>query len=286
MATRRKKTGPKKKHKRRPTAKTSDRHALYQLAVQEPSADIAFIQRRFRKRNGRKALVLREDFCGTALMCAEWVRGKPTRTAHGLDLDQTTLDWGREQNLTPLGADAERVRLYRRDVLDDIGTKADATCAFNFSYCVFKERRQLLDYCRAARDGLSDDGGFFLDICGGLELGAEVTERTKKGRGITYIWDQEPYDPINGFGVRHIHFEFSDGSRVKKAFTYDWRLWSLPELRDVLRDAGFSEVEVYWEGDDGSGEGNGIFTRRRTAEEETAWIAYVVAWRSPADTTG
>jgi len=279
VASTRKKTEQKKKRKRRPTAKNSDRQALYQLAVQEPSADIAFIQRCFRKRNGRKALVLREDFCGTALMCAEWVRGKPARTAYGLDLDQKTLDWGYEHNIAPLGTDAERVHLCQQDVLDTIGSKADATCAFNFSYCVFKERRQLLKYCRAARAGLSTDGGFFLDICGGLELGAEIIERTKKGRGITYVWDQKPYDPINGLGVRHIHFEFSDGSRIKKAFTYDWRLWSLPELCDVLRDSGFSEVEVYWEGDDGSGKGNGIFRRRLTAEEETAWIAYIVAWR-------
>ena len=36
---------------------------------------------------------------------------------------------------------------------------------------------------------------------------------------------------------------------------------------------------MYWEGDDGSGAGNESFKRRQTAIEETAWIAYVVAWR-------
>ena len=276
----RKPTNKKKKTRHRLTAKNADIHSLYQLSVQEPSADISFIQRRFKKRNGRKALVLREDFCGTALMCAEWVRDKSARSAYGVDLDPQTLDWGRTHNLTTLtDEEGARVQLYQQDVRDPIKTKADATCAFNFSYSVFKERPQLLDYFRAAKTGLAKDGAFFLDLCGGLELGAELEERSKKGRGVTYVWDQKPFDPINGYAIRHIHFEFSDGSRIKKAFTYDWRLWTLPELRDLLREAGFQDVEVYWEGDDGSGGGNGIFKRRQTAIEETAWIAYVVAWR-------
>ena len=276
----RKPTNKKKKTRHRLTAKNADIHSLYQLSVQEPSADISFIQKRFKKRNGRKALVLREDFCGTALMCAEWVRGKSARAADGIDLDQQTLDWGRTHNLTTLtDEEIARVQLCKQDVRDSIKTKTDVTCAFNFSYSVFKERQQLLDYFRAAKTGLVKDGAFFLDLCGGLELGAELEERSKKGRGVTYVWDQKPFDPINGYAIRHIHFEFSDGSRIKKAFTYDWRLWTLPELRDLLREAGFQDVEVYWEGDDGSGGGNGIFKRRQTAIEETAWIAYGVAWR-------
>jgi len=212
-------------------------------------------------------------------MCAEWVRGKPARSAHGVDLDQQTLNWGRTHNLGTLtDEEVARVHLYQQDVRDPIKMKADVTCAFNFSYSVFKERPQLVDYFRTAKAGIVKDGAYFLDLCGGLELGAELEERNKKGRGVTYVWDQEPFDPINGYAIRHIHFEFSDGSRIRKAFTYDWRLWTLPELRDILREAGFQDVEVYWEGDDGSGAGNGIFRRRQTATEETAWIAYVVAW--------
>ena len=270
--------GTKRSTKPKLTARTSDKHRLYQMAVQEPSTDIWFIQRVYRKRNDRKAQILREDFCGTALMCAEWVRGKPKRTAYGLDLDQKTLDWAVTHNIEPLGPDADRVRLYNRDVVKGIDTKADVVCAFNFSYCVFHQRRQLLDYCTAVRKNLARDGGFFLDIHGGLDLGAEVDERTKNRRGFTYVWDQEPYDPINGLALRHIHFEFPDGTRIRKAFTYDWRLWSLPELKDILSDAGFGQVDVYWEGADKRGRGNGIFKRTRKTEEEQSWIAYVVAW--------
>ena len=162
MTRTRKHTKTQKKHKHRLTAKNTDIHSLYQLSVQEPSADISFVQRRFKRRNDRKALVLREDFCGTALMCAEWVRGKPARSAHGVDLDQHTLDWGRTHNLAPLtDEEAARVHLHQQDVRDLIKPKADVTCAFNFSYSVFKERQQLLDYCRAAKAGLTKDGAFF-----------------------------------------------------------------------------------------------------------------------------
>ena len=148
----RKSVNRKKKTKHRLTAKNADIHSLYQLSVQEPSADISFIQKRFKKRNGRKALVLREDFCGTALMCAEWVRDKSARAAYGIDLDQQTLDWGRTHNLTTLtDEEIARVQLCKQDVRDSIKTKTDVTCAFNFSYSVFKERQQLLDYFRAAK---------------------------------------------------------------------------------------------------------------------------------------
>ncbi len=69
-----------------------------------------------------------------------------------------------------------------------------------------------------------------------------------------------------------------DGSRIRRAFAYDWRLWILPEVRDLLLEAGFTGVEVYWEGTDGeTGEGNNIFTRRERAIDDPAWIAYIVA---------
>ena len=62
------------------------------------------------------------------------------------------------------------------------------------------------------------------------------------------IWDQKAYNPINGDMLCHIHFSFPDGSKIKKAFTYDWRLWTLPEIRELLLEAGFQRATVYWEG--------------------------------------
>ncbi|MGE3962463.1 MAG: class I SAM-dependent methyltransferase, partial [Planctomycetota bacterium] len=72
-------------------------------------------------------------------------------------------------------------------------------------------------------------------------------------------------------------FRFRDASEWKRAFTYDWRVWNLPEVRELMLDAGFERADVYWEGTDRkTDEGNGIFTRREVAEQCDAWIAYIV----------
>ncbi len=42
----------------------------------------------------------------------------------------------------------------------------------------------------------------------------------------------------------HIDFKFEDGSVQKRAFSYDWRLWILPEIREVLAEAGFRRSTV------------------------------------------
>ena len=66
---------------------------------------------------------------------------------------------------------------------------------------------------------------------------------------------------------------------MQKAFTYVWRLWTLPELRELLAEAGFSRSTVYWEDADDDGEGTGVFRPKAHAEQEQAWVAYIVAER-------
>ncbi|NOT30514.1 MAG: hypothetical protein HOP15_08715, partial [Planctomycetes bacterium] len=82
------------------SARTADRHVLYQLAVQSPSEDVRFLRRVYRGLRGQDARHLREDFCGTALLCAAWVRAREARTAEGFDTSRATLDWGRAHNFT------------------------------------------------------------------------------------------------------------------------------------------------------------------------------------------
>ena len=65
---------------------------------------------------------------------------------------------------------------------------------------------------------------------------------------------------------------------MKKAFTYDWRLWTLPEIRELLIDCGFSQTTVYWEGTDPeTGEGNGEYSATESGDDDPSWIAYIVA---------
>jgi SAM-dependent methyltransferase len=257
------------------TSKNADKHSLYEQSVQNPEADVEFVQNTYKKVRKKKPLVLREDFCGTAKLCCEWVNKKPQRKAIGIDLDQPTLDWGISNNLDKIGKYKDQISLINQNVLNSIPIKSDIVCSFNFSYCIFKERHVLLDYFKNVKKGLKEDGMFFLDIHGGTETYEELEEE-KDYDDFTYSWDQMPYDPINGHALRHIHFKFQDGSKLNKAFTYDWRLWSIPEIMDVMKEAKFKQVDVYWEGADEDGEGDGDFKKTKSTENETSWIAYVV----------
>ena len=106
--------GRQKKKENHYTAKTADPHALYQEAVQCPEVEVKFINRVFKKRFGRKPSVLREDFCGTAILCCEWVKARKANRAVGVDIDDSVLDWGRAHNIAALGDDErERVTLVQ-----------------------------------------------------------------------------------------------------------------------------------------------------------------------------
>lgn len=265
-------------------AKNADKHALYEASVQDTDFDLEFIDKIYKKTFARYPLTLREDFCGTALLCADWVASRPRREAWGLDLHQPTMNWGLKHHVAPLGDKAERVHLLRRNVLDGCGVAVDVAVAFNFSYCIFHERAQMLAYFRSVLGELGREGMFVLDLHGGTECFVEVEEEKEVALGsgkdckpFTYVWDQEPYDPIQGLATRHIHFRFRDGSVMRRAFTYDWRLWTLPELRDLLMEAGASKVDTYWEGADGKGGGNGDFRKTKRAENEESFVAYLVA---------
>ena len=95
--------------------------------------------------------------------------------------------------------------------------------------------------------------------------------------GFTYTWDQNFFDPITGDVVNHIHFKFPDGTKIKKAFTYEWRLWTLPEIQELLLEAGFKDTVVYWEGtDDETGEGDGEWAVSKRGEACEGWVAYIV----------
>jgi SAM-dependent methyltransferase len=275
---------PKKKRiqqKSKYTAATADKHELYQKSVQDPEIEIAFLHRVYKKTFGKAPLSLREDFCGTALFCADWVKSQPDRTAIGIDLDRATLDWGIKHNLSPLSEPGQRITLLQQNVLDRVKQKSDITIALNFSYWVFMTRDEMRAYFKGVRESLSDQGLFVLDAYGGpysMEaMDEDEIERTPIKGGFTYVWDQHVFNAIDHTVVNHIHFEFKDGTKLEKAFTYHWRFWTLPELRELLAEAGFSQSHVYWEDEDEDGEGTGVYRARKKAANSGAWVAYVIA---------
>lgn len=268
---------PKKSHK--PTqAERADRHKLYQKAVQDTEFEFEFVDQTFKRIRGRTAHRLREDFCGTANMCCEWVSRRRDNNAIGVDLDAEVLAWGRENNLSRLKAsEQQRLTLVEGDVLEVQLAPVELTLAMNFSYQCFKTRDKLRTYFEKVRAGLDKEGVFIMDAFGGYEAMREMREKTEHKR-FTYIWDQHHYDPVTGEMRCHIDFHFPDGSKLKRAFVYDWRLWTLPELQELLYEAGFQNVTVYWQGtDEETGEGDGIFEPTEHGEADPAWICFLSA---------
>ncbi len=269
----------KKKHKQHsgPTmAETADRHELYEAAVQCVEAEIDFVDETFQALRNRVPRTLREDFCGTTNTSCEWVQRRPDNIAYSVDIDEEVLQWGRENKIAKLKNGAgERVHVIHDDVMNVQLEPVDIVLAMNFSYWMFKTRSRMKEYFQKIHSGLVDDGIFFLDAFGGYEAFQEMEESTRYN-GFTYIWDQAKYNPITGECVCYIHFKLKDGSKMKRAFSYEWRLWTLPEIQELLAESGFKSA-IYWEGTDEDGEGNGIFTPTTEGEADAGWIAYIVA---------
>jgi SAM-dependent methyltransferase len=259
-----------------PTPGAHDRHRLYEIAVQDADDEIALVERVLR-RAGRPARRLREDFSGTSLLAARWVEAGPNRSAAAVDLDPAVHAWARAHRLPALGAAAERLRLVRADVRRGPRGPFDAIIAFNFSWQVFRTREALRGYLAAARRALAPGGAVLLDVFGGWEAQRPLRERRRLRGGATYVWDQESYDPITHRLRCSIHFELPGGRRLRQAFRYDWRLWTIPELSELLREAGFGEVEVHW--DVAPRDDESLYRVRRSAENCPGWIAYVVGRR-------
>ena len=262
---------------------STDRHALYQQSVQDVEAEIDFVEQTWSELRQRPAVLLREDFCGTANTACEWVLRDEDHCAVAVDMDRDVLDWGRLNNLAELDeTQSERIELLHEDVLQARPELADIILAMNFSYYLFLRRDDLREYFENALDGLVSDGILFLDAYGGYEAPMVLTEprecRDKNDNVFTYIWEQATFNPIDSCMTCHIHFEFPDKSRLDKAFSYHWRLWTLPEIREILYEAGFSQVDIYWEGtDEKKNEGNGIYMPSETGDADPGWVCYVVA---------
>ena len=85
------------------------------------------------------------------------------------------------------------------------------------------------------------------------------------------------YNPVNSDMLCHIHFVFPDGSKLEPAFTYDWRLWTLPELQELLTEAGYAKVTVYWEEADDDDEGTGEYVPTIVGDADPGWVCFIVA---------
>jgi SAM-dependent methyltransferase len=262
---------------RKGQGKHFDKYELYRKAVQSPESDVIFLRKVYRELRNSEPRVLREDFCGTFALSCEWVKLNPRYEAYGIDLDPEPLEYGRAHYLEKLKDDQKRrLHLIEGNVLEPGLPTADLVIAMNFSYFVFKTREVMRAYFAHVHKSLRPRGLFVMDLFGG-SLCYDANEEKTVHRGFTYYWDQEGFDPVTNRAKFHIHFRIKGKPKQERVFTYDWRMWSIPELREILREAGFEKSHVYWEGTTAKGEGDGVFRRTEKGEACQSWIAYIAA---------
>jgi SAM-dependent methyltransferase len=255
------------------TTKTS-KFKLYEHTVQSPNWQVDYLPQFHTWLVGKAPRRFREDFCGSGKISCEWVKRSPKNTACGLDIDPETLDYAVKVNqaeLTP--AQKKRVTFLKQNVLKPTREKFDMIGAFNFSFFIFHERKELLKYAKAAHKSLVAKGTIFLELAGGVGFQEQNSElKTVKIPGVgmvTQVWEQHQYDPITQVSDFSIHFKLPDGSTMNDAFTYHWRMWQIRDLQEVLLDAGFKKTVVLWEND-------GEYLPVENAELTESWVAYVI----------
>lgn len=258
-------------------ARVFDKYDYYTRSVQSADGDVVFLRKTYKELRGKDPKSLREDFCGTFALSCEWVKLDSKFESFGVDLDPEPLEYGRSHNLPKLKSEQQkRVHLQEGNVLNPGLPSTDLVIAMNFSYFVFKEREIMKKYFANVFKSLKKDGIFILDCFGGSQCYDAIEEITDH-KSFKYYWDQTGFDPVTNRALFHIHFKPKGQKKVERVFTYDWRMWSIPELREILAEVGFKKSHVYWEGTTKSGEGDGKFTRTEKGESCLSWIAYIAA---------
>lgn len=256
--------------------KEFDKYFYYHTSVQSPEIDVQFFDKIYKELRGKEAESLREDFCGTFSISCEWIKLGENKKSIGVDLDEEPIEYGKKNYLSKLTpSQQERMLILNENVMAKANPQADIVSASNFSYYIFKKREELLEYFRAANKGVKEGGIFLVDCFGGTAATEPVEEETESD-GFSYFWDQDSFDPVTNFAQFYIHFQLDGEEKREKVFSYDWRMWSIPEIREIMLEAGFSDTAVMWEGTDENGEGDGKFKKVQTGEHCESWVAYII----------
>ena len=233
------------------------------------------MQQVYQQARGASAIHFREDFCGTAVTLCAWIEQGPEFTGEGHDIDPEPLQWGKQNNFKPLGKARRQASLRVADAREHSILAPDIRCAFNFSYWIFRKRGVLLEYFRAVRNDLAAGGVFVLDLHGGSEVFSEQEQVTDCG-DFELVCHQTDVSPVDHSANLALHFRFPDGSEMHNAFRYRWRIWSLPEITDILREAGFKDIRCHWCIDEEDQEET-RYELTRIGYNDPAWVACLAA---------
>ncbi|HAI13996.1 MAG TPA: hypothetical protein DCM28_19990 [Phycisphaerales bacterium] len=259
--------------------------ALYQAAVQHPLSEAFFLARAYEENNDfKQAKILREDFCGSAAVSLGWVLTDPQRHAIAIDLDRPTIDYARQQIDAQPDNTADNVTLICDDVCRVCPPQvsaADIIASLNFSTLIFHSEETLLAYFQRTLNNLAPGGIFVMDLFGGdsaKQIGMQTRELEIDAIGtVTYHWEQRSYDPLTQRIDCRIHFTLPDGSTLDDAFVYDWRLWGIPQLMNLLRQAGFEHRQIWSDTLDEHGQPQGYYQPVSQIDAQHEWVIYLIA---------
>lgn len=261
--------------------------ALYRRAVQHEWAEASFLIRTYTHYRKTEPLLLREDFAGTCAVASAWVSMSPDHQAMAIEAHGPTVKWAQRTANKELADAAGDLHIVQADVLNIDSPKVDVTCALNFSTFIYHDRDALLAYFKAARRGLRRNGLMVLDAYGGpgaMRIGTQtrklLPDKDDATSGGTYHWEQRTFDPVTHRTECRIHFNPPDGRRLDSAFIYHWRLWTLPELTELMLEAGFKTADVWCDMPDrDAGQSDGRYRRLKHMPAREDWVAYVVGVR-------
>lgn len=272
---------------------------LYRWATQDPRAQAAVLAEIYRRIRGRPALVLREDFAGNAADSVAWVAADSRRHAIAVDFDAPTLAYAKARAQRLLGEECRRIEFHCGDVLaprTHAPERAQLLCVLNFSCFFFHQRAQLQRYFERAIASLDETGVLVLNVFGGAAAMSprldshHITPQSEAGSSalapFDYEWEQRSFDACHARLDCRIHFVVNDPGvpggrrRIDDAFRYNWRLWSLPELRECLIVAGFREVQVWRHtAADKGGKPEVFLGPVESLQDLDLWLAYVIGIR-------
>jgi hypothetical protein len=255
---------------------------LYEASVQDSGFELDFFQRVYKNTFGKKPVSIREDFCSTFLNSVSWVLRNKENVALAVDINPIPLDYGKKTHLRKLNWDQqERLHLFQANVLNIKTRPVDLITISNFSIFFLKQRQDMLAYFKNCYATLKNKGAIVFDMLGGEELpesGEDVSDfKLQDGTKAKYYWEHAKFNPITNEAMFYIHYKVHGQKKMNRVFSYDWRIWSISEFRDLLIEAGFDDVNVYWEGDDPRSDGgNGVFSKVTSAKSCPIWLAYMV----------
>lgn len=272
-------------------AAAPDKYECYELCVQSPRHVVTFL----RGVHGERPTVLREDFSGTAAFSRRWVREGLTRgelcRSVAVDCDAGVVARAKELALA-LGCE-DGIEFHLLNAIHAPVSPSDACDVVfvgNFTIGYVHRRSDLVAYLRRCRErlalgGAGFGGGVFVcDTYGGAGAftigGIERIHQSRGHHRIHYAWRHESADPTTAMVRNSISFRVElEGQIIREhphAFVYDWRLWSIAELREALHEAGFRRSAVYKEVSLAPGESPAPVRDPRELGDD--WVVLIAAW--------